>query len=151
MFINYIQNNNNMTFIIENLCRAPHGQTISYEYTYCPFKYKYQSIPPPFLLQFFSKPRYMPLHCRELLVIFLAVLLRKNVNTGFPGWGSFEMASLGMGIGFAFAMLAAAQVVGRKQNWTGAWLFLSIATLCLLTLHLHILLYYPQKCFDHIC
>ena len=32
MFINYIQNNNNMTFIIENLCRAPHGQTISYEY-----------------------------------------------------------------------------------------------------------------------
>ncbi len=70
---------------------------------------------------------------RELLVIFLAVLLRKNVNTGFPGWGSFEMASLGMGIGFAFAMLAAAQVVGRKQNWTGAWLFLSIATLC----HIH--------------
>ena len=70
---------------------------------------------------------------RELLVIFFAILIRKNVNTGFPGWGSFEMASLGMGIGFAFAMLAAAQVVGRKQNWTGAWLFLSIATLC----HIH--------------
>ena len=32
MFINYIQNNNRMTFIIENLCRAPHGQTMSYEY-----------------------------------------------------------------------------------------------------------------------
>lgn len=32
LFLNYLQNNNRMTVIIENLCRAPHGQTISYEY-----------------------------------------------------------------------------------------------------------------------
>lgn len=31
-FINYLPNNNRMSFIIENLCRAPHGQTVSYEF-----------------------------------------------------------------------------------------------------------------------
>ncbi|MDE5700685.1 MAG: hypothetical protein K2I96_25325, partial [Lachnospiraceae bacterium] len=31
LFINYLPNNNRMSFIIENLCRAPHGQTVTYE------------------------------------------------------------------------------------------------------------------------
>lgn len=34
MFLNYLQNNNRMTFIIENLCRALHGQTTEYRYQY---------------------------------------------------------------------------------------------------------------------
>lgn len=33
LFINYLQNNNRMTVVMENLCRAPHGQTVSYEYS----------------------------------------------------------------------------------------------------------------------
>lgn len=31
LFLNYLQNNSKMTFIIENLCRAPHGQTTGYQ------------------------------------------------------------------------------------------------------------------------
>lgn len=66
------------------------------------------------------------------LAIILAFFIRHNVNTGFPGWGSFEMNSLGLGTAYAFTMLAFSQVVGDK-HWSVAWIILAIATLC----HVH--------------
>lgn len=70
---------------------------------------------------------------RLFLVSILAFFLRNSINTGFPGWGSFELASIGMGTAYALAMLAFSQVVGRNKKWNTAWIILAIATLC----HIH--------------
>lgn len=70
---------------------------------------------------------------RIFIVLILAYLLRNSINTGFPGWGSFEVASLGMGTAYTFTMLAFSQVVGKKKKWNVAWIILSIAALC----HVH--------------
>lgn len=70
---------------------------------------------------------------RLFLVYMLAFFLKNSVNTGFPGWGSFELASIGMGTAYTFTMLALSQVIGKEKKWNVAWIILSIATLC----HVH--------------
>lgn len=70
---------------------------------------------------------------RLFLVCILAFFLMSSVNTGFPGWGSFELASIGMGTAYAFTMLALSQVIGKEKKWNIAWIILSIAALC----HVH--------------
>ena len=70
---------------------------------------------------------------RLFLVCILALFIRNSVNTGFPGWGSFELASIGMGTAYTFTMLALSQVIGKEKHWNAAWLILSVAALC----HVH--------------
>lgn len=70
---------------------------------------------------------------RLFLVCILAFFLKNSVNTGFPGWGSFELTSIGMGTAYAFTMLAFSQVTGKEKKWNTAWIILSIAALC----HVH--------------
>lgn len=70
---------------------------------------------------------------RLFLVFVLAFFLKNSINTGFPGWGSFELDSIGMGTAYTFTMLALSQVIGKNKKWNLAWIFLSVAALC----HVH--------------
>lgn len=70
---------------------------------------------------------------RVFLTIVFAFLLRHSINTGFPGWGSFELTSIGIGTAYAFTMLALSQVAGKEKRWNVTWMILSIAALC----HVH--------------
>ena len=68
-----------------------------------------------------------------LYSMILSFCLAFNVNNYFPGWGSFELQSLGLGQGYAFVMLALAYVIGKKKNYNLALILLAVATL----FHIH--------------
>ncbi|MGI6680976.1 MAG: hypothetical protein ACOX3T_05815 [Bdellovibrionota bacterium] len=71
-------------------------------------------------------------YCVSASIIF-SVFIAFSINSHYPGWGSFEIPSIGLGGGFAFSMLALSLVVGTKKRWNLAFIFLSFATL----FHIH--------------
>lgn len=65
--------------------------------------------------------------------LILGFFLSYNVNNFFPGWGSFELKSLGLGTAYTFVMLALSYVIGDNKNWNKSLILLAVATL----LHIH--------------